>query len=91
VQRDVVALRIEPAEGTLPAGTPVQLKLFSVNAKGGQALIPGNLTAWSGSRDSVADVNRQGRLSPRSPGTVTVTARYGGQTATATFTVVAAG
>jgi hypothetical protein len=87
MQRDVVALRIEPGEGTLAVGTPVQLRLFSVNAKGAEALIPGNLTAWSSSRDSVADVNRQGRLSPRSAGSVTVTARYGGQSASVTFTV----
>ena len=88
MQRDVVALRIEPADGSLPAGTPVQLKLFATNAKGASALILGALAAWSGSRDSVADVNRQGRLSPRTPGTVTVTARYAGQAATATFTIV---
>jgi len=90
VQRNVVALRIEPAEGSLPAGAPVQLKLFAINGKGGEALIPGNLTTWQSSRDATADVNRQGRLHPRAPGTVTITARYAGQSASVTFTVIAA-
>jgi hypothetical protein len=88
VQRDIVALKINPHEGSLPAGTPVQLNLFATDAKGKSALIPGNMTVWSGSNDSVAEINRQGRLQPRRPGTVTVTARYGGQVADATFTVV---
>jgi hypothetical protein len=87
VQRDVVTLQIEPAGGALQVGAALQLKLFAVNAKGGTALIPGNMIAWSSSSDAVAEVNRQGRLQPRRPGTVTVTARYADHTGTAAFTI----
>jgi hypothetical protein len=87
VQRAAV-LEIKPGGGALPAGTPVQLVVYAISSKGTTTLIPGNMTVWSSSQDSVAEINRQGRLNPRRPGTVTITARYGDRTAQATFTIV---
>jgi hypothetical protein len=88
VQRAVSALEIKPGGGAVPAGTPVQLALYAISGKGSTTLIPGNMTIWSSSKDSVAEINRQGRLNPRRPGTVTITARYGDKTVQATFTIV---
>ena len=47
------------------------------------------MAVWSGSNEAVAQVNRQGRLTPRRPGAVTITATYAGQVAKAAFTVLA--
>jgi hypothetical protein len=88
VQRAVTSLEIKPGGGAVPAGSPVQLALYATSAKGATTLIPGNMTVWSSSKDSVAEINRQGRLNPRRPGTVTITASYGDKTAQATFTIV---
>jgi hypothetical protein len=69
-------------------GTAIQLNLFAVIQSGGTDLVPGNGATWVSSSDGVAEVNRQGRLTPRRPGTVAITASYGGKTARVEFTVV---
>jgi hypothetical protein len=96
MRQDVSGLRIEPAPaeiGPLTAGTAIQLKLYATLGSRGKTstdLVMGNLAAWSSSNDKVADINRQGRLVPRAPGTVTITASYAGQTTQAVFAVVSA-
>ena len=69
-------------------GGAVQLNLFAHNSSGGVDLIPGNMAAWSSADSHVAEVSRQGRLTARGPGAVTVTASYGDKTVQASFTVV---
>jgi hypothetical protein len=46
------------------------------------------MAAWSSSDVGVGEVNRQGRLTPRGAGSVSITARYADKAVTAIFTVV---
>lgn len=89
MRQDVSALRISPSEGDVPAGSALQLKLFAITGNGGTDLVFGNLAVWASSDVKVAEVNRQGRLTPRGLGPVTVTASFAGQTAIARLQVVA--
>ena len=82
---DVISLQIKPAGGTLTIGTAIQLNLTAVTRGGRTGLIPGNSASWSSSDDAIAEVNRQGRVNPRRPGPVTITASYAGKTAQAAF------
>jgi len=86
--QDVSSLRISPSEGSLAIGAPVQLRLLATTRSGGTDLVPGNMALWSSSDDKVADVNRQGRLTPRSPGRVTITVSYAGLGAQAILDVL---
>jgi hypothetical protein len=70
-------------------GHGVQLSLFGATRKGSTSLIPANLVLWSSSSHQVAEVSRQGRLTPRRAGQVTITARYAGHQANASFVVIA--
>jgi uncharacterized protein YjdB len=88
VRSDVIALEVKPAAGTVHVGTAIQLNLFATTRGGGTDLVPGNMAAWASSDESVAEVNRQGRLSPRRPGTVSITATHAGKSASAVFTAV---
>ena len=88
MRKDITALEIRPADGVLKVGTAIQLNLFAVNQRGGVDLIPGNMAAWSSADDRIGEVNRQGRLTPRRAGALSITARYAAQQAVATFTVV---
>ena len=72
----------------MKVGVAVQLNLFAIKGKGGTDLIPGNMAAWSTSDARVAEVNRQGRLTPRHAGSLTVTATYADRKVQAAFTVV---
>jgi hypothetical protein len=89
VRSDIIALEIHPGRGTLRIGTAIQLNLFGTRRGGGADLIPGNMAVWSSSNADVAEVNRQGRLNPRRPGTVTISAAHAGQVAHAVFTTEA--
>ena len=88
MRRDVIALMIKPADGVVKVGAAVQLNLFAQNSSGGVDLIPGNMAAWLSADDRVGEVNRQGRLIPRGPGSVTITASYANTKVLAVFTVV---
>ena len=88
MRNDITALLIEPGDGIVKTGIAVQLKLFARNRRGGTDLIPGTMAAWSSEDNRVGEVNRQGRLTPRGAGQVTITASYADQTVAATFTVV---
>ena len=87
MRKDITALQIKPGEGFLKVGTAVQLNLFAVNKSGGTDLVPGTMAAWSSSDSRVGEMNRQGRLTPRGSGAVTITARYADREVAATFTV----
>jgi hypothetical protein len=89
VRTDIAALQIKPGDGEVRQGAALQLNLFATNAKGRTELVPGNMATWRSSDDRVAEVNRQGRVSPRQPGTAHVTAAYAGKTAQVALTVVA--
>jgi hypothetical protein len=86
---DVTALEMRPAGGEVTVGTSLQLNLFGLKRKGVADLIPGNMAVWSGSDNHIAEVNRQGRLTPRRPGSLKVTASYADKKVEAVFTVVA--
>jgi hypothetical protein len=46
------------------------------------------MAAWSSSDARVGEVNRQGRLTPRRAGSLTITASYAEKNVLAVFTVV---
>jgi hypothetical protein len=87
VRSDILSLQIKPDGGEVKIGTPIQLNLFAVTRGGGTDLVPGNAAVWSSAAENLAEVNRQGRLNPRRPGTVSITASYAGKTAQVVFTV----
>jgi hypothetical protein len=88
VGQAIVSLRLDPADGTVTSGHALQLNLFGATRAGNTSLIPANLVRWFSSSQDVAEVNRQGRLTPRRSGRVTITARYGGHVANASFVVI---
>jgi hypothetical protein len=88
VRTDFTALEMRPGDGVVKLGTAVQLNLFARTKGGGVDLIPGNMAAWSSSDDRIGEVNRQGRLTPRRPGSLTITASYADRKVLAVFTVI---
>jgi hypothetical protein len=88
VRKDITALEMKPGDGVVKVGTAVQLNLFARNRSGGTDLIPGNMAVWSSSDDRLGEVNRQGRLTPRRAGSLTITATYADKNVLAVFTVV---
>jgi hypothetical protein len=88
MRNDITAVQMKPAGGDVKLGAAVQLNLFAVDRRGGVDLIPGNMATWSGSDDRIGEVNRQGRLTPRRAGSLTITASYADQNVRAVFTVI---
>ena len=88
MRTDIVGLSMRPREGTLKMGASVQLNLLAETSSGGTDLVPGTMATWSSSDDGIAEVNRQGRLTPRGAGAATITATYAENKATGSFTVV---
>jgi hypothetical protein len=88
MRKDITALEMKPGDGVVKVGAAVQLNLFAANKRGGIDLIPGNMATWSSSDERVGQVNRQGRLTPRRPGSLTITAGYADKNVLAVFTVV---
>ena len=88
MRTDISGLRMKPGDGIVKMGAVIQLNLFALDRSGGTELVPGTMAAWASSDDHVGEVNRQGRLTPRGAGSVSITARYAQKEATAVFTVV---
>jgi hypothetical protein len=88
MRRDIVGLHIKPTDGVFKVGASAQLNLFAETKSGALDLIPGNMATWSSSDDGVAEVSRQGRLTPRAAGSVTVTATHADKQIAVAFTVV---
>jgi len=88
VRNDITALVMKPGDGVMKMGASVQLNLFAQNRSGGLDLIPGTTAAWSSDDVGVGEVNRQGRLTPRAPGQVTITARYANRSVAAVFIII---
>jgi hypothetical protein len=88
VRNDITALVLKPGDGTVKLGTAVQLNLYAQNRSGGVDMIPGTMATWSSDDARVGEVNRQGRLTPRGAGQVTITAGYADKQVAAVFTVV---
>jgi uncharacterized protein YjdB len=86
--RKIVGLSMKPGDGAVKMGASVQLNLLAQTGTAAADLIPGTMATWSSSDNRVADVNGQGRLTPRAPGSVTITATYAEKKATGVFTVV---
>lgn len=89
MRRDIVGLSMKPGAGVVNVGKHVQLNLFAENSSGGTDLIPGTMATWSSSDNQLAEVNGQGRLTPRGAGSVTITATYADNKVSVVFTVVA--
>jgi uncharacterized protein YjdB len=87
VRTDITTLALTPAGGDVKVGRAVQLNLFALNKHGRSTLVPGNLATWSSTDNRVAEVNHQGRLTPRTAGSVTIAAAHANLQATAVFTV----
>jgi hypothetical protein len=79
---------MEPGDGVVKLGAPVPLHLYAQSKTGRADLVPGNMATWFSSDDGVAEVSRQGRLTPRRLGSVTISASYAEKTVAAIFTVV---
>ena len=88
MRNDITGLAIEPDHAVLKNGEAVQLNLFARTRRGGTDLIPGTMAAWSSDDNRVGEVNRQGRLTARGAGLVTITASYADRRVTSVFTVV---
>lgn len=88
MRKDISELSMKPGDGIVKMGAAVQLNLFAQDGSGGTELVPGTMAVWSSSDDHVGEVNRQGRLTPRGAGSVSITARYAEKQVTAVFTVV---
>jgi len=88
MRKDITALEMRPGDGVVKVGTAVQLNLFAIDKRGGIDLIPGNMAVWSSSDARVGEVNRQGRLTPRRAGSLTITATYAEKDVLGVFTVV---
>ena len=88
MRKDITALEMRPGDGVVKVGTAVQLNLFAIDRRGGIDLIPGNMAVWSSSDARVGEVNRQGRLTPRRAGSLTITATYAEKDVQSVFTVI---
>jgi hypothetical protein len=88
MRNDITALELKPGDGVVKAGSAVQLNLYARTKSGASDLIPGIMAIWSSSDNEIGDVNRQGRLTPRRAGTLTVTASYADKQVSAAFIVV---
>jgi hypothetical protein len=88
MRKDITALEMRPGDGVVKVGAAVQLNLFAIDKRGGIDLIPGNMATWSSSDARVGEVNRQGRLTPRRAGSLTITASYAEKNVLGVFTVV---
>jgi hypothetical protein len=88
MRKDITALEMRPGDGVVKVGVAVQLNLFAIDKRGGIDLIPGNMAAWASSDARVGEVNRQGRLTPRRAGSLTITAAYAEKNVLGVFTVV---
>jgi uncharacterized protein YjdB len=87
MRHDIVGLSLKPADAALKVGAALQLNLFAETKSGAQDLVPGNMATWSSSDDRVAEVSRQGRVTPRAAGVVTVTVAHGDRKVSAFFIV----
>jgi len=88
MRNDITALELKPGDGVVKVRAAVQLILYARTKSGASDLIPGTMAIWSSSDNKIGDVNRQGRLTPRRAGTLTVTATYADKQVRAVFTVV---
>ncbi len=84
----VASIRVTVASQNLPLNYVGQATAEGLNAAGDWT---GNVQAsWSSSNSAVATVADTGVIFPKSQGTTTITATFGGFTASATITVIAA-
>ena len=88
MRNDITALELKPGDSVVKAGAAIQLNLYARTKSGTSDLIPGTMAIWSSSDNEIGDVNRQGRLTPRRAGALTVTASFADKQVRAVFTVV---
>jgi hypothetical protein len=88
VSTDITALEIRPGGGEVKVGAAVQLNLFAARRHGRVDLIPANMATWLSSDGRIGEVNRQGRVTPRRAGSLTITASYADREVQAVFTVI---
>src|SRR3990167_8458300 len=83
----ITSLQIEAQEGRLYTGTTMAHGVHGLHADGSER--PNLEANWESSNPSVASVDRFGNVRGLKPGSVTITARAGGATATRSHTVAA--
>ncbi|MEK6687052.1 MAG: Ig-like domain-containing protein [Gemmatimonadota bacterium] len=83
----ITSLQIEAQEGRLYTGTTMTHGVHGLHADGSER--PNLEAGWESSNPSVASVDRFGNVRGLKPGSVTITARAGGATATRSHTVAA--
>ena len=82
----VASVSVTPSPDTLVVLQQLQLTATPQDASGSP--LTGRAITWDGSDDNIATVSSNGRVTARSPGTMTVSATSGGKTGTATIVVV---
>ena len=81
----VQSVFISPPPPVIEAGVPFALEAWVVSESG--AVIDSSEVSWQSSDPEVATVAAGGRVKPRTPGDVTITASAGGVDASVSFTV----
>ncbi|MFT4114142.1 beta strand repeat-containing protein [Silvibacterium sp.] len=82
----VSSLAITPASPDIASGSTGQLTVTATYADGSTGTVTG-LASWSSSNNAVATVDTSGLVTATGVGVATITASYGGSTATASVTV----
>ena len=89
VQQQVSSVTVTPSTKTLYLGTTFKLTVTAVDGRGNP--MPAATTfAWSSNNNGIATVDTGGTVTPRAPGTATISATAGGVTGTSVITVLSA-
>lgn len=87
-EKKVKSLSVDKKRITLAPGKEVQVKLTATYEDGTKEDVTDHEnTTWSSKRNNIADVNESGLITGIAKGTTTITAKYGGKTATITVIV----
>jgi uncharacterized protein YjdB len=85
-QTQVASVRVQPTADTVQVGSSVQLTATPLDASGNT--VSGQSVTWTSSATSVATVDGSGKVTGIAQGSATITAKAGGQSGTATVTVI---
>lgn len=74
---NVAALRVSPSDTTIPFGKTVRLIVVAVD-RSGVAVSPQPTIVFDVDKPSIASVDASGLVTPKVPGTITISARLAG-------------
>ncbi len=86
----LASLAISPSSGSIALGTSQQFTVTGTFSDGTTQNLTNELAVWRSSNPSVATINGSGLAQTGSTGPLQISASFGGQTATAVFSVSAA-